>query len=356
VRPDTTPGAIWRYSGGGSSVAQLLMQDVTGVSFPELVRELVLGPAGMVHSGYEQPLPASRAGSAAVGHRMSGQPVAGRWHTYPEMFAAGLWTTPSDLARLALAVQRSYNGGPGILTPAMTQEMLRVQAGEYGLGFGVSTGDDWASFSHGGANEGYRALFFAFADRGQGAVVMTSGDGGSPLAAELLRAVAHEYDWPAQRALVRRIVPMAAARLAAMAGTWTGELGGRPVSLRLSADGATLRSAGWPLGERTLHHFGDDAFFHVEGTAVVRFEVAQDGAVTGAVLEIGGQVVRLSGASGRANSLNAENSPLARNGRANSSKDSAGAATGTLRLNSARAHARTLYGGARNRYHQGAAA
>jgi CubicO group peptidase (beta-lactamase class C family) len=74
VRPDTTPGAIWRYSGGGSTVAQLLMQDVTGVAFPELVRELVLEPAGMVRSGYEQPLPSSRTASAAVGHRQTGRP------------------------------------------------------------------------------------------------------------------------------------------------------------------------------------------------------------------------------------------------------------------------------------------
>jgi CubicO group peptidase (beta-lactamase class C family) len=203
VRPDTTPGAIWRYSGGGSTVAQLLMQDVTGVAFPELVHGLVLEPAGMVHSGYEQPLPSSRTASAAVGHRQTGRPVTGRWHVYPEMFAAGLWTTPSDLARLAIDVQRSYSGDHDrILTPAMTREMLTTQAGEYGLGFGITQGDDWLAFSHGGANEGYRAMLFAFADRGQGAVIMTSGDAGSPLIGELLRAIAEEYDWPAQRAQV----------------------------------------------------------------------------------------------------------------------------------------------------------
>src|SRR5690606_15918553 len=107
VRADTLPGSLWRYSGGGSTVAQLLMQDVSGRDFPALIREYVLAPAGMVHSGYEQPLPASRAAAAATGHRANGTPVSGKWHTYPEMFAAGLWTTPSDLARLALQMQRS---------------------------------------------------------------------------------------------------------------------------------------------------------------------------------------------------------------------------------------------------------
>jgi CubicO group peptidase (beta-lactamase class C family) len=120
------------------------------------------------------------------------------------MFAAGLWTTPSDLARLAIDVQRSYSGDHGrVLTPAMTREMLPTQAGEYGLGIGIVRGDDWLAFSHGGVNEGYRAMFFAFADRDQGAVIMTSGDAGSPLIGELLRAVAEEYGWPAQRAQVR---------------------------------------------------------------------------------------------------------------------------------------------------------
>jgi CubicO group peptidase (beta-lactamase class C family) len=298
VRPDTTPGARWRYSGGGSSVVQLLMQDVTGLSFPDLMRELVLVPTGMVHSGYEQPLPAARAAAAAVGHRGTGQPVAGRWHTYPEMFAAGLWTTPSDLARLAVAVQRSYAGASdGVVTAGMTREMLTAQAGEYGLGFAVARGPDWTAFSHGGANEGFRATFFAFADRGQGVIVMTNSDNGGPLISEVIRAVAQEYDWPAQRAVVRAVVPIAPARLAAMAGVWTGELNGRVVSLTVSAAGATLQATGWPLDGRTLHHFGDDAFFHVEGTTVLRFESDGHDRFTGAVLEGAGQPVRLSRAA-----------------------------------------------------------
>jgi CubicO group peptidase (beta-lactamase class C family) len=202
VRPDTMPGAIWRYSGGGSSVAQLLMQDATGRDFAGLVRELVLVPAGMAHSTYEQPLPPSRHAHAAVAHRTSGEPLPGRWHTYPELFAAGLWTTPSDLARLAIEVQRSYAGASAqILSPAMTREMLSLQAGDYGLGFGVARGDGWTSFSHGGSNQGYRAILYVFADRGQGAVIMTNGDMGGALMGELMRGIAEVYDWPAQRAV-----------------------------------------------------------------------------------------------------------------------------------------------------------
>jgi CubicO group peptidase (beta-lactamase class C family) len=282
VLPDTTPGAIWRYSGGGSSVAQLLMEDVTGTPFPELVRELVLAPAGMPHSTYEQPLPPPRHASAAVGHRMSGEPVAGRWHTYPELFAAGLWTTPSDLARLAIEVQRAYAGASDrVLSPAMARQMLEVQAGGYGLGFAVSRGDGWISFSHGGSNQGYRAILYAFADRGQGAVVMTSGDMGAELMSEVIRAIADVYDWPAQRAVARTIVPVNAARLAALEGTWRGEgPGGRSVNLAVRSDGTSLHVTGFPLGETTMHHFGDDAFFMVGGHSTLRFERAADGSAT----------------------------------------------------------------------------
>lgn len=293
VRPDVRPGSIWRYSGGGSTVAQLLMQDVSGRAFPDLVRELVLQPAGMVHSGFEQPLPAARAGAAATGHLATGTPVRGSWHTYPEMFAAGLWTTPSDLARLALEVQQSADGASSrILSPAMTREMLRLQAGEYGLGFGVGRGDGWTSFSHGGANQGFRALFFALTD-GRGAVVMTNSDNGSIIAGEIVRAIAHEYGWPTFRSVERDVVRLPDAVLASVAGEYEFRRGETTFTLRLVVDGERLRSYGPPLGERSLLPGGGDAFFMLENTSILRFERGNGGAVVAAILEQGGEVVRL---------------------------------------------------------------
>src|SRR5688500_12367122 len=105
VRVDIEPGSRWRYSGGGTTVMQLLMTDVTGEPFPSLMRRLVLDPAGMTASTYEQPLPAPRAAQAATGYRSAATAVTGRYHTYPEMAAAGLWTTPTDLARLVIEIQ-----------------------------------------------------------------------------------------------------------------------------------------------------------------------------------------------------------------------------------------------------------
>jgi CubicO group peptidase (beta-lactamase class C family) len=286
VRADTIPGSIWRYSGGGSSVAQLLMEDVTGVPFPRLMRDLVLAPAGMRHSGYEQPLPAYSETVAAAGHRSDGRPVAGSWHTYPEMFAAGLWTTPSDLARLALNVQASFNGGDGILSRAMTRQMLTIQAGDYGLGFGVQHGHGWISFSHGGANEGFRAMFIAFADRAQGAVIMTNGDAGATLAAEIMRSIAREYDWPAHRALVRDVVPAANEHLAEFAGLYTFTANGVEDTFTVTLDANGLRGSGRPFpAPRALHPAGDDSFFFLEGTASLRFQRDAIGRITALVFD-----------------------------------------------------------------------
>src|SRR5438477_5368770 len=107
ITVDTIPGTNWRYSGGGFVVTQLLLQDVTGLAFPTLMRDMVLAPIGMTHSTYEQPLPPGRMGEAAMPYRANGQAVPGGPHIYPEMAAAGLWTTPSDLARYAIDVQKS---------------------------------------------------------------------------------------------------------------------------------------------------------------------------------------------------------------------------------------------------------
>jgi len=197
IRADFVPGTQWRYSGGGYTVMQQLLEDVTGQPFPDILRTLVLDPLGMAHSTYEQPLPPERAASAATGHRSSGKPVEGHWHTYPEMAAAGLWTTPSDLARFAIELQHSNAGQSNkVLSAETTEEMLTAGIGNWGLGPGVQGSGDSLSFSHGGANEGFRCFLFAYAETGQGAVVMTNSDAGGRLGAEMIGSIARAYDWP----------------------------------------------------------------------------------------------------------------------------------------------------------------
>src|SRR5262249_43707111 len=110
IRVESMPGSRWNYSGGGYTVMQQLIIDVTGQPFPRFMREAVLRPLRMERSTFDQPLPAGRARLAATGYLADRSAVQGHWHVYPEMAAAGLWTTPSDLARFAISVQESLAG------------------------------------------------------------------------------------------------------------------------------------------------------------------------------------------------------------------------------------------------------
>ena len=196
IRVDTEPGTIWRYSGGGYVVAQQLVMDLAGEPFPKLMHDTVLAPIGMTRSTYEQPLPKDRTAEAATPYRADGQPVPGGPHVYPEMAPAGLWTTPSDLARWAIEVQRSLSGTSNrVLSAAMVRQMLTPGLNHQGLGPGLGGSAKRPFFEHGGANEGYRCNLLAYND-GDGVVIMTNGDNGSQLAVEIQRSVAREYGWP----------------------------------------------------------------------------------------------------------------------------------------------------------------
>lgn len=196
VRVDKVPGTSWRYSGGGYTIMQLAMTDVSGKSFPALTDELVLKPMKMTRSSYVNPLPMDNRANAATAHQLDGSIVPGQSHTYPEMAAAGLWTTPSDLSRLALAVVGSARGDKGaFLGPEMTQQMLTTQIGAYGLGFQLDTPGDGQVFSHGGVDEGFEAFLFAYTDGRGGAAIMTNAQGGSRLAREIMVSLASAYGW-----------------------------------------------------------------------------------------------------------------------------------------------------------------
>ncbi len=225
IRVDTEPGTLWRYSGGGYVVAQQLLQDVTGEPFPKLMHDTVLQPIGMASSTYEQPLPKNRLAEVALPYRGDGQPVPGGPHVYPEMAPAGLWTTPSDLARYAIEVQRSLSGASNhVLSANMVREMLTPGLNHQGLGPGTGGDAKRPYFTHGGANEGYRCNLVAY-NQGDGVVIMTNGDNGGQLASEVLRSVAREYGWPDFQPVERTITEVDPKILDSYAGAYQGSNG-----------------------------------------------------------------------------------------------------------------------------------
>lgn len=219
VRSWETPGS-YAYSGGGYTVAQLMIVEAGGMPYPQALERLVLRPAGMRDAVFAQPLPDRLVARAASGHGVRGVPIEGGRNTYPEYGAAGLWTTPSDYGRFLIALQDAYIGRPhALLSPASIQAMttpVDASAG-YGLGLALGKRGGHPFIQHGGSNTGFQCNAFAFLDGSrQGLVVMTNGDGGGIVAADIFRAVAQAYGWgdldPGNKASPRRApyVPPAA--------------------------------------------------------------------------------------------------------------------------------------------------
>jgi CubicO group peptidase (beta-lactamase class C family) len=196
IRVDFVPGSRWRYSGGGYGVAQQLIIDASGKQFPNIAQEIIFDRLKMKHTTFEQPLREKFHKAAAVGHNREGEKIAGNWLTFPEMAAAGMWSTPSDLARFALELQKSKAGKSNkILSTEMTKQMLTRQIADWGIGLVVEGEGRSARFSHGGDTEGYKCLMIAYQNTGQGAVIMTNSDRGNRFADEILRSIAKEYGW-----------------------------------------------------------------------------------------------------------------------------------------------------------------
>ena len=193
------PGGAYAYSGGGFTVAQLMIVEAGGKPYPDLLKTLVLDPAGMRQSTFAQPLPEALIPHAASGHNRAGVVIPGARHVYPEYAAAGLWTTPSDYSRFMIALQDAYAGWPhAILRQASARTMMTPvdAAAGYGLGEALGRRGGHPYFTHSGGNEGFQCNSLAFLDGdGQGVVVMTNSDSGGLIANEIFRALAEAYHW-----------------------------------------------------------------------------------------------------------------------------------------------------------------
>jgi hypothetical protein len=152
--------------------------------------------------------------------------LPGRWHTYPEMAAAGLWTRPTDLARWALEITAERSGRSArVLSQPMVKQMLTVQKAPLGLGVFLGGSGRSFHFGHGGDNEGFHADVIMYPETGQGAVIMTNGDGGPALIPEILNALADEYHWPEPRVENVTPVPLDSSSVAALIGDYTTTVG-----------------------------------------------------------------------------------------------------------------------------------
>lgn len=244
IRVSFLPGSRWRYSGGGMTVIQQLLEDVTEKPFHQLAKDIVFDRIGMKRSNFLQPLPPELAVNVASAHDERVRRPA-RWHLQPELAAGGLWTTPPDLARFILELQKSKLGKSNkILSKAMVEQMLSPQFEQMGLGVMLS-GSKLGYFEHEGLSEGFKTHFVGSLAGGRGAVVMFNSPGQS-LQYELLRAVAKEYNWPNYLPKERVVVNLEAKLLAACVGEYTNLVADNPVQRMI----VELRNGRLHIGSR----------------------------------------------------------------------------------------------------------
>ncbi|MEY4175698.1 MAG: FmtA-like protein [Actinomycetota bacterium] len=285
VESFAVPGTVGQYSGGGSTIVQLLVEDVTGRPFGDVMHDLALRPFGMVHSAYEQPLAPHRLGAAALAHDAGGAAIEGGFHAYPELQAAGLWTTATDLARWIVGVQRivlGQRGGP--ISPETARLMVTpVGVGPFGLGPELAGERALRRFGHGGANQGYKSQVDGMLDGSSGAVVLTNGEGGTTLVGEVRRAVAAEYGWGDLGPPPIDVIELSDHEMRRLVGRYHGPFD-RPLRIDM-ADGELFSPA--PYGRRRMLPVGPTTFIdeetgvtleaRLDGDRVGRLAVLVDG-------------------------------------------------------------------------------
>jgi len=173
VRLVDRPGARWRYSGGGYTLLQEAIEQVTDRPFARWASETILRPLGMSASGFGWPPPGE--GPVAAGHDADGRPVPG--YRYAELAAAGLASSARDMGRFAAVLLR---GGPTVAALAAPQA---ATDGRWGLGLETSRlADGTRVVEHEGVNRGWHARLVAYPGRDWAFAVLTNGDGGGAVA------------------------------------------------------------------------------------------------------------------------------------------------------------------------------
>jgi CubicO group peptidase (beta-lactamase class C family) len=261
VRVYKTPGESWQYSGGGYTIMQLTIADIEQEVFEKSLQVNVLNPLKMGNSTYENPLPEKYHSLAATGYRQNGDEVEGKWPIYPEMAAAGLWTTPSQLVQYGIEIQNiTDNRRDGIIKYQTVIEMLTPGENDHGLGPVVNE----HTFFHGGADEGFRARLVAWRDSPYVAVIMVNSDNGA-IISEILMSIANEFSLPGYEPSVKNLIDMPISDMKKFVGHYdAGEFGTFEISL--IDDGLVVFSEAFDYNSPLLPQ-GPTSFFE-SGTGV----------------------------------------------------------------------------------------
>jgi CubicO group peptidase (beta-lactamase class C family) len=298
----SVPGSQYSYSGGGMEVLQQMTEDVTGMPFQTYMKNNLFSRLGMNSSDFVvRPMTGPLATHTAKAHDIDGNVVPGGWNIYPELIAAGLWTTPSDLARLLIEVQKATTTNTGTLITQQTATSILAQQpnSTMGLGFAIMNGKGGLMFNHSGSNLGYKSYVAAYRERGQGIAVMTNGENGMGFFMEIVRAVAKVYGWPDRFVEEATLVDVPLAVLQSYVGNYTAEIQGEGLQVQIYLSGTKLmiKATAAVTGQRSdMHPTATDTFL-VRDNAILPgtliFSRDGSGNLTGftIALQAGGRIV-----------------------------------------------------------------
>jgi CubicO group peptidase (beta-lactamase class C family) len=282
VRSMYEPGKKSEYSGGGTTISQVIVMDITHLPYDRYMSEQVLNPLGMTSSFYTQPAPAGKQAILATGYHVNGNVIEGKYHIYPEEAPAGLWTNPTDLCKYIIETQLAYEGKSA---KVLSQEYTRLRLTPYidstaALGVFINKIGGISYFQHGGANEGFRSQYYGSLEGGNGVVVMVNSDNGNILQ-EVVASVATVYGWKDfYKPVLKTLFPLRPEQLKVYEGTFKYR-GQRDLSLQITAETTGLLLTQLWDGQRvSFLPESATSFFSPDAGLEIKFIKGQDGAVT----------------------------------------------------------------------------
>ena len=198
IRVFYKPGSEYFYSGGAFQVLQQLIEDITKQPFSSWMKDEILKPLNMNQSIFQYPLEKKLGATAVPGFLLDGTMVKGGWNNYAVAGAAGLWSTPTDLAKFAINATNAYLGKDNsIVAKQVAKQMFTSQKNtDYGLGFVINGDRNNLNFRKAGHNLGYHNELIMFPNSGDGIVILTDSENGEYVINYMISLVAQKYHWP----------------------------------------------------------------------------------------------------------------------------------------------------------------
>lgn len=185
------PNSEYKYSGGGYTVLEMLISDVTKQSFQQYVEKSILAKLNMHNSRFDQPINIAKYPNIALGYS-NRLPIEGGYFVYPELAAAGMWSTAEDIGKFVIGLQNSIQESPDALLSSNSMRDMLSPYKDSMSGLGIVVDDMY--FSHTGHNNGYVSMMLGHDKKGYGLAILTNAE--KPrIISEIIMAVGKRYKW-----------------------------------------------------------------------------------------------------------------------------------------------------------------